>query len=150
MIDENDRQILRHLQRDATVSMDTLAAELSLSGNAVWRRVKRLQKDGYITRRVALLDAAKVDLDLTVFVAVRTNDHSDTWLDSFARATRAIPEVMEFYRLAGDTDYLVKLMVRDVADYDRVYRLLISAVPISDVSASFAMETLKYETALPV
>ncbi len=150
MIDENDRQILRHLQRDATVSMDKLAAELSLSGNAVWRRVKRLQKDGFITRRVALLDAAKVDLDLTVFVAVRTNDHSDAWLDSFASATRAIPEVMEFYRLAGDTDYLVKLVVRDVADYDRVYRLLISAVPISDVSASFAMETLKYETALPV
>ncbi len=150
MIDENDRQILRHLQRDATVSMETLAAELSLSGNAVWRRVKRLQTGGFITRRVALLDAAKVDLDLTVFVAVRTNDHSDAWLDSFARATRAIPEVMEFYRLAGDTDYLVKLAVRDVADYDRVYRLLISAVPISDVSASFAMETLKYETALPV
>ncbi len=130
--------------------MEALASSLSMSGNAIWRRVRRLQHDGVIERRVALVNPAKVGLDLTVFVTVRTTDHSSEWLDQFAAATRTIPEIVEFYRLAGDTDYLIKLMVRDVADYDRVYKKLIGCVPIADVSASFAMETIKNETALPV
>ena len=148
--DENDRRILRLLQRDATQSLETLAAKLSLSTNACWRRIKRMQETGIITARVALVDPEKVGLGMTVFVAVRTQDHSAEWLSAFGKATSAIPEVTEFYRLAGDTDYMIKLVVRDVGDYDRVYKKLISAVPIADVSASFAMETLKNETAIPV
>lgn len=149
-IDENDRRILRVLQHDATVSLEVLAGQLSLSTNACWRRVKRMQQAGIIAKRVVLVKPEKVGLGMTVFVAVRTNDHSEAWLRRFAEATRALPEVVEFYRLAGDTDYMVKLLVRDVADYDRVYKKLIDAVPIADVSASFAMETLKYETAVPL
>ncbi|OBX17882.1 transcriptional regulator [Erythrobacter sp. QSSC1-22B] len=149
-MDENDRAILRLLQNDVTLSMEALAARLSMSANTVWRRIKRLQTDGVIARRVALVDPAKVGLDLTVFVTVRTTDHSSEWLEQFGSATQAMPEIMEFYRLAGDTDYLIKLMIRDVADYDRVYKKLIASVPIADVTASFAMETIKNQTALPV
>lgn len=149
-IDESDRRILRMLQQDASVSLEAVAVELSLSTNACWRRVKRLQENGIITRRVALVDPEKVGLGLTVFVTVRTNDHSDTWLEQFSDTARKVPEIVEFYRLAGDADYLMKLLVRDVADYDRVYKTLISSVPIADVTASFAMEAIKNETAVPI
>jgi len=149
-IDENDRQILRLLQRDATLSLEAIAAQLSLSTNACWRRVRRLQETGIISRRVALVDPEKVGLGLTVFVAIRTNDHSEGWLRQFSSAAHGVPEIVEFYRLAGDIDYMMKLLVRDVADYDRVYKKLTDAVSITDVSASFAMETIKNETAVPI
>ena len=149
-IDENDRNILKALQRDASLSLENLAAQLSLSTNACWRRIKRLEADGIIARRVAIVDPEAVGLNMTVFVAVRTSDHSDKWLTKFAAAASSIEEVVEFYRMAGEVDYLLKLLVRDVADYDRVYKKLIKAVPLSDVSASFAMERIKYETAVPV
>ncbi|MCB2082948.1 MAG: Lrp/AsnC family transcriptional regulator [Sphingomonadaceae bacterium] len=149
-IDENDRRILRALQTDATRSLEVLADMLSLSTNAVWRRIKRLEAAGVIARRVALIDPEKVGLGMTVFVGVKTSDHSEEWLEQFARASTALPEVVEIYRLAGETDYMLKLLVRDVADYDRVYRKLIDAVKMSDVSASFAMEKLKFDTAVPI
>jgi len=148
--DENDRKILTILQQDATVSLEKLAGILSLSTNACWRRVKRLEADKVIERRVALVSPEAVGLNVTVFVSVKTDDHSGAWLTNFAEATAAIAEVVEFYRMAGDTDYLLKLLVRDVGDYDRVYKKLIEAAPLSDVSASFAMERIKCETAIPI
>ena len=149
-IDDNDRNILRALQRDASVSLENLAARINLSTNACWRRIKRMEADGIISRRVVIVEPEAVGLGMTVFVAVRTNDHSDVWLKEFAGAASAVEEVVEFYRMAGEVDYMLKLLVRDVADYDRVYKKLIKAVPLSDVSASFAMERIKYETAVPV
>ena len=150
LFDENDRNILKQLQRDASMSLEKLAEKLSLSTNNVWRRVKRLEESGVIMKRVAIVSPESVGLNMTVMVAVKTSDHSDTWLEKFQHAASAIEEVTEFYRMAGDVDYLLKIMVRDVADYDRVYKKLIAAVPLSDVSASFAMERIKYETAIPI
>jgi len=115
--DGNDRKILTILQQDATISLEKLAAELSLSTNACWRRVKRLESDNVIERRVALVSPEAVGLNVTVFVSVKTDDHSGKWLKGFAEATASIAEVVEFYRMAGDTDYLLKLLVRDVGDY---------------------------------
>lgn len=150
MIDETDRQILRHLQHDATISLEVIAEQLSVSVNTCWRRVKRLEEAGILTKRVALCDPDKVGLGQTVFVAVRTSEHSAKWLDTFARTVEAIPEVVEFYRMAGDVDYLLKIVVASVADYDRVYKSLISRINVSDVSATFAMECMKNTTELPV
>ncbi|MEO1220874.1 MAG: Lrp/AsnC family transcriptional regulator [Pseudomonadota bacterium] len=149
-MDSNDRAILKALQKDASISLEALAGELSLSTNACWRRVKKLEARGVIERRVALVSPESVGLNVTVFVSVKTDDHSAEWLEKFAKATASIAEVVEFYRMAGDVDYLLKLLVRDVADYDRVYKKLIAAAALSDVSASFAMERIKYETAMPI
>ena len=148
--DENDRAILRVLQVDATRSLDSIAGDLGLSLNTVWRRVRRLEEEGVLERRVALVDNERVGLPLTVFVAIRTDEHSAEWSESFRRAVEAIPEIVEFYRLAGDVDYILKMMVADVAHYDRVYQRLIAGLKISDVSASFAMEKLKFTTELPL
>lgn len=150
MIDETDRRLLRLLQADSTLSLEALGERLSISANSCWRRIKRLEGDKVITRRVALVDPEKVGLGLTVFVWIRTSQHSEKWSRTFADAAAALPEVLEFYRLAGEIDYMLKLQVRDVADYDRVYRKLIAAVPIADVSASIAMEAIKNQTAVPL
>lgn len=149
-IDETDRVILSLLQRDASVSLESLAAAASISVNTCWRRVKRLEEAGILARRVALIDPEKVGLGQTVFVAIRTRDHSAAWLGRFAEVVGAVPEVVEFYRMAGDVDYLLKIQVRSVADYDRVYKSLISRVELADVSATFAMECLKNTTELPL
>ncbi len=146
----NDIAILEILQRDATQSLDAIAAEIGVSTNTCWRRVKRLEEAGVLQRRVALVDNAKVGLPLTVFVSVRTDDHSRAWADAFTQAVSRIPQIVEFYRLAGDVDYIMKMMVGSVADYDRVYQRLIADIRLSDVSASFAMEQLKWTTELPV
>jgi Lrp/AsnC family transcriptional regulator len=148
--DETDKALLRALQRDSTTSLETLADMVSVSLNTCWRRVKRLEETGAIRARVALVDPDVLGLRQPVFVAVRTSDHSPAWLEKFASAVRAVPEVVEFYRMAGDVDYLLKLMVADVRDYDRVYRKLIASVEIADVSATFAMECIKNTTELPV
>jgi Lrp/AsnC family transcriptional regulator len=149
-IDDADRRLLRILQEDASCSMEELAQRASMSANTAWRRTRRLEEAGVIARRVVLLDPQKVGAGVTVFVAVRTNDHSDEWLEGFARAVRLIPEVIEFYRMAGETDYLLKIAVASITDYDRVYRKLIRSAKLSDVSSSFAMETIKHTTALPL
>ena len=149
-LDEADKKLLRLVQEDASLSLDEIARRTAMSTNTAWRRLKRLEDEGVLLRRVALVDPARVGAGVTVFVAVRTNDHSDEWLEGFARAVRTIPEVVEFYRMAGETDYLLKLAVASIADYDRVYRKLIRSARLHDVSSTFAMETIKYTTALPI
>ncbi len=121
-----------------------------LSQNACWRRIKRLEEEGVIVKRVALLDPEKLGVGVTVFVSVRAGEHLEKWLETFASAVRKMPEVVEFYRMTGDVDYLLKLQVANIAAYDRVYKSLIKAAPITDVSAAFAMEELKRSTALPL
>jgi len=149
-IDRTDARILTALQNDAGQAIAELAEAVGLSSNACWRRVKRLEELGVIQGRVALLDPVKLGLGVTVFVSVRTNEHNDDWLQQFAEAVAQIPEVVEFYRMSGDIDYLLKLVVADIAHYDRVYKRLIKSVRLTDVSSSFAMEQMKYTTALPV
>lgn len=150
VLDAIDRRILRELQKDATIAIADLALRVGLSQTPCWKRIKRLTDAGVITKRVALLDRTKLDLGLAVFVSVRTNRHDQEWLDAFAGAAAAMPEVVEFYRLSGDTDYLLKVLVKDIAAYDAFYRRLIAAVPLSDVSSAFAMEQIKSTTAVPV
>ena len=150
VLDPIDRRILRELQRDATVPIADLALHVGLSQTPCWTRVKRLTDAGVITRRVALLAREKLDLALVVFVSIKTSHHDQEWLDAFAKAASGMPEVVEFYRLSGDTDYLLKVLVKDIAAYDAFYKRLIAAVPLSDVSSAFAMEQIKYTTALPV
>lgn len=149
-LDRLDRTILHQLQVDASLTNAELAERIGLSANACWRRVKRLQDEGVIAATVALLDRAALKLPVTVFVSVRTTEHNDRWLRQFASGVAAVPEVMEFYRMSGDVDYLLKVVVGDIADYDRVYKKLIALAPLSDVSSSFAMECIKSTTALPV
>lgn len=149
-IDDTDIQILEILQTDATRSLDSISDSVGVSVNTCWRRIQRLEERGIVEGRVALVNNERVGLPLTVFVSVRTDDHSKVWSEQFAKSVSSIPEIVEFYRLAGDVDYVMKMMVRDVADYDRVYQRLISKVKISDVSASFAMEKLKFTTVLPL
>ncbi|MEX1251656.1 MAG: Lrp/AsnC family transcriptional regulator [Hyphomonas sp.] len=149
-VDYTDRLLLRALQADASESLETLAARASISVNTCWRRVKRLEEAGIVQKRVALIDPERVGLGQTVFVAIRTREHSAGWVERFAKAVRAIPEVVEFYRMAGDVDYLLKVQVASVQDYDRVYRTLISRIDLADVSATFAMECIKNTTELPL
>lgn len=149
-LDEIDRRILDAVQEDATIQLADLAKRAGLSPTPCWRRVKNLEEAGVIRRRVALLDREKLNLGVTVFVAIRTNQHNPDWLERFARAVLEIPEVVEFYRMSGDVDYLLRVVVPDIAAYDEVYRRLIKRIDIYDVSSSFAMEEIKYTTALPV
>lgn len=149
-LDTTDRAILAALQSDASQSLDSIAVGLNVSLNTVWRRVRRLETESIIEKRVALIDNEKIGLPLTAFVQVRTDDHSSEWSAKFAAAVDGIPEIVEFYRLAGDVDYILKILIASVSDYDRVYQELIAKVRISDVSASFAMEKLKFTTELPL
>lgn len=149
-IDTVDARILRELQRDAAVPVAEIADRVGLSLNACWRRIKQLEGSGIIRARVALLDQEKAGLKLTAFVAIRTNQHNDKWLKQFSAGVKHIPEVVEFYRISGDIDYLLKILVRDMEDYDRVYKKLIGVAPLSDVSASFSMERIKCTTEIPI
>jgi Lrp/AsnC family transcriptional regulator len=150
MLDAIDRKILRQLQRDATIPVAELASAVGLSQTPCWKRVKRLEADGYITARVALVDREKLELGVTVFVGVRTNQHDEDWLAAFAAAIKAVPEVVEFYRMSGEVDYLLKIVCADIADYDRIYKKLIRGAKLFDVSSSFAMERIKSTTELPI
>ena len=149
-LDPHDVRLLAVLQEDATLSINEMAERINLSPNACWKRVKRLEAEGYILKRVALLDAQKLGAGVTVFVSVRAAEHSDQWLSDFALAVRKLPEVVEFYRMSGDTDYLLKLQVADIAAYDVVYQKLIRSVRLSDVSSAFAMEEMKHTTCIPL
>ncbi|MGK6321681.1 Lrp/AsnC family transcriptional regulator [Sphingomonas sp. DT-51] len=150
VLDPTDRRLLALLQDDATLAIADLAERVGLSPTPCWKRVKRLERGGLIRGRVALLDRAALGLDVTVFVAVRTTQHSDEWLQTFAEGVARIPEVVEFYRMSGEVDYLLKVVARDIADYDRIYRKLIRVAPLHDVSSSFAMQEIKSTTALPL
>ena len=149
-VDNFDLAILAALQEDSDQPAAKVAERVSLSANACWRRIKRLEEEGYIRKRVALLDAAKLGAGVTVFVTLRAAEHSDDWLDALTSAVRRLPEVVEFYRMSGDVDYLLKIQVADIAAYDRVYKRLIRAVRLSDVSSAFAIEELKHTTAIPL
>ena len=149
-MDSIDRKILHLLQRDSTISVERLSDAVGLSPSPCWRRVQRLEQAGVIRGRVALLDPDRMGVGTTVFVSVRTTRHDMAWSERFCRAVADIPEVIEFYRMSGQFDYLVKLVVPDIPAYDRVYKRLISIAELSDVSGSFAMERIKYTTALPV
>ena len=148
--DPIDIRILDRLQRDATDTVSELADLVGLSSNACWRRIKMLETAGVIRQRVALLDVTKLNLGTTVFVSIRTNQHSEAWLKGFSEAVSAIPEVVEFYRMSGKVDYLLKIVVSDIPHYDRVYRKLIRLMSLYDVSSNFAMEQLKCTTVLPL
>jgi Lrp/AsnC family transcriptional regulator len=149
-LDELDRKILAELQRDATLSVDMLSERIGLSRNACWRRLRRLDDDGFITGRVALVDADKVELGLSVFILVRTSHHDPEWLAKFRSAVVSFPEITGVYRMSGDLDYVLRARVSDVKAYDRLYQRLIAKVPLSDVSASFVMEEIKETTVVPV
>ncbi len=149
-MDRIDRNILACLQDDATVAVAELAERVGLSTTPCWRRIQNLERSGVIRRRVALLDAKALNVGVTVFVRLRTSQHSYAWLENFADKVAAIDEVVEFYRMSGDVDYLLKIVVPDIASYDAVYKRLIKAAEFSDVSSSFAMEEIKYTTALPL
>lgn len=149
-LDTFDVHILGLLQESAEISVAEVAETVHLSHNACWRRIKRLEAEGYIKRRVALLDPVKLGVGVTVFVSVRVAEHSEEWLEAFAAAVRSIPEVVEFYRMTGDVDYLVKLQIANIAAYDKVYKRLIKSVRLVDVSSAFAMEELKHTTAIPL
>lgn len=149
-MDKKDRMILASLQADARMAICDIADQVSLSTTACWKRIQRLQEQGYIRQQVCLLDSARLGLGVTVFVSVKTSHHDLQWLRKFALGVRDLPEVMEFYRMSGDTDYLLKVVVPDIAGFDRVYKKLIQIAELFDVSSTFAMEEIKYTTALPL
>lgn len=149
-LDSYDIRILEELQADASRSIAKIGEEVNLSQNACWRRIRRLEDEGYISGRVVLVDPERVGFGIMLFVTVRVVEHSEEYLAKFAKVVSAMPEVVEFYRLSGDLDYLLKIRVGDISGYDRLYRKLITAVRLSEVSASFAMEAIKATTAIPV
>ena len=145
-MDAIDRKILMALQKDATISVADLAAKAGLSQTPCWKRVQRLEASGVIKKRVAILSPEKVGLGLTVFVQIEAGDHSDVWLNRFATTLSAMPEVMEIYRMAGDVDYMLRVVVADMAAYDAFYKKMISAIPLRNVTSRFAMEQIKSTT----
>lgn len=149
-MDRLDRKILRLLQEDATLAVADIAKKVGLSTTPCWRRIQKLEEDGIIRKRVAILDPAKINARVTVFVSIRTNSHSNEWLKRFSEVIQEFPEVIEFYRMSGDIDYLLRVAVPDIAAYDAFYKRLINRIEIRDVSSSFAMEQIKYTTELPL
>jgi Lrp/AsnC family transcriptional regulator len=149
-LDAFDLQILALLQQDATTPLTELAEAVGLSPTPCWRRVQKLEAAGYIHRRVALLDRDKLKAGVTVFIAVKTSRHSMEWLERFHSAVHDLPEIVDFYRMSGEIDYLLKAYVSDIAAYDALYKKLISRIDLSDVTSMFAMEELKSTTAIPL
>ncbi len=149
-MDAIDRKILAVVQQDASLSVAEIGQRVGLSSTPCWKRLQRLEAEGVITRRVALVDPEKVGLGITVFVSVETGDHSREWLTRFAEVVGAMPEVMEFYRMAGDVDYMLRVVVPDIQGYDVFYKQLIATVPLKNVTSRFAMERIKSTTALPI
>jgi Lrp/AsnC family transcriptional regulator len=148
-LDNFDLKIQDFMQRDASLSVGDIADRVALSKTACWRRIQKLEQAGIIRGRVALLDAIALNLGLTVYVSVRTNQHNETWANQFREVIETIPDVLEVYRMSGDLDYLIKAVVSDMEGYDRLYKKLIEA-DLFDVSSSFVMETIKQTTALPL
>jgi Lrp/AsnC family transcriptional regulator len=149
-MDAIDRKILAVLQEDASLSVADIGSKVGLSSTPCWKRIQRLEADGIIQKRVALVDQDRIGLGVTVFVSIETGDHSQDWLERFAKVVGAMPEVMEFYRMAGDVDYMLRVVVPDIASYDAFYQKLIGSVPLTNVTSRFAMEKIKSTTSLPV
>lgn len=149
-MDRKDKAILEALQQDARLTVGELAEKVGLSKSACWRRVQALEDEGIIGAQVTLLDQRKLGLDLTVYSAIRTHEHTAEWFSGFHQMVTAMPNVMEVHRLSGDIDYLIRAVVPDMRSYDEMYKEMISKVDLYDVSSSFSMETIKYTTALPL
>lgn len=149
-MDDIGLKIINCLQKDAMMPIAEVAANAGLSISPCWRRVQQLIDDGTIIRRVALINAERINVGVNVFVSIRTNQHSEEWANKFCRAAAQIPEVVEFYRMSGRVDYLMRIVVPNIAAYDEVYKRLIKTADLYDVTSSFAMETIKYTTALPL
>jgi Lrp/AsnC family transcriptional regulator len=149
-MDAIDRKILAVVQEDASLSVAEIGQRAGLSSTPCWKRLQRLEADGVIMRRVALIDPEKIGLGITVFVSIETGDHSQDWLKRFAETVGGMPEVMEFYRMAGDVDYMLRVVVPDIQGYDGFYKKLIATVPLKNVTSRFAMERIKSTTALPI
>jgi Lrp/AsnC family transcriptional regulator len=149
-MDKLDKRILDLIQKDGSLTAADIAERVGLSKAPCWRRIRKLQEDGVIKKIVGLLDAHALNVGTTVFVTIKTASHSAAWFEKFVRAVRDIPEVTEIYRMSGDVDYLMRIVVPDIDAYDVVYKQLIAAVEFRDVSASFALETIKCTTALPL
>lgn len=149
-MDKLDREILRCLQQDATQSVADIAAKIGLSTTPCWRRIQLLEGKGIIEKRVALVNATSVGLNMTVFVQVKAAKHDSVWLKKFAEHAQSIEQIVEFYRMSGEYDYMLKVVVADMPAFDVFYKKLVGGIDLSDVTSSFAMEQIKYTTALPV
>ena len=146
-MDRIDKEILRLLQADGSMAIAVIADKVGLSQTPCWKRIRKLENTGVIEKRVALLNPEKIGLGITVFVSVQSPDHSEDWLARFAETVAAMPEVMEFYRMAGDVDYMLRVVVSDMSAYDGFYKRLIGGVSLKTVTSRFAMERIKSETA---
>jgi Lrp/AsnC family transcriptional regulator len=149
-MDSKDKRILELLQQNALYTASELADEVGLTTTPCWRRIQKLEEQGYIKARVALLDRQKMNVGITVFVGVRTGQHSRDWMDGFIKAINDTPEIVEAHRLSGDTDYLLRIVVPSIEEYDRLYQRLIRELEFLDLSSSFSMEELKSTTSIPV
>ncbi|MEZ9230832.1 Lrp/AsnC family transcriptional regulator [Vibrio amylolyticus] len=150
-IDEIDKRLLRKLQIDSTISLNDLAESVNLTSTPCWKRLKKLEDAGVIEKRVAILNPESLGLSFTAFVMIKTSDHSHEWYSHFVETASDFPEVMEFYRMAGEYDYMLKVLVKDMKCFDEFYKKLVNSVDgISNVTSTFAMEPLKYTTALPI
>ncbi|OMH34796.1 Lrp/AsnC family transcriptional regulator [Motiliproteus sp. MSK22-1] len=150
-MDSIDKRILRILQQDSTLSLNEIAEQVNLSSTPCWKRIKRLEQQGVIKSRVALLDAAKLELGVSVFVHIKTQYHDSAWLENFTETVNALDEVVESYRMAGEWDYLLRVVVKDIAAFDLFYKKLVNRVNgLTDVTSSFSMEEIKFTTELPI
>ncbi len=149
-MDAVDCKILNLLQTDASLTVKEIASQVHLSVTPCWKRIRKLEEEGLIRARVALLDPARVNANVTVFVAIKTDQHTTEWLERFSRAVRDMPEVMEIYRMSGEVDYLMRVAVSSIEAYDRFYKKLVDRIELANVTSSFAMERMKYTTALPI
>ena len=149
-MDNMDLKILRVLQEDSSLSVTEVAQRVGLSTSPCWKRINKLQADGIILRHEAILDAAKLGLGLTVFMMIKTGEHSGPWLEKFAKFVKAMPEVQEFHRMAGEVDYLLKIVVADMQQFDDFYKKMVEETTLTDVTSSFSMEIIKHTNALPI
>jgi Lrp/AsnC family transcriptional regulator len=149
-MDEMDLSILRVLQKDNSLTVTEIAKQVGLSASPCWKRINRLEKEGIIKNQVAVLDGRQLGLSLTVFMSIRTGEHSGDWLKSFAKFIKVMPEVQEFHRMAGEVDYLLKIVVPDMDHFDKFYKNMVEKTSLNDVTSSFSMETIKNTTALPI
>lgn len=150
LIDRFDLKILEQLQRDDSLSIAQLAEGVGLSVTPCWRRIQKLEKDGIIEKRIAVLNPEKLNLSLTVFVMVKTDKHNQAWLDTFQETVKSFPEIVEVNRLAGEYDYLLKVITRNNQSYDAFYKRLIAKIELSNVTSCFSMEQVKKTTELPL
>ena len=149
-MDEMDLRILRILQDDSRLSISQIGRRVGLSPSPCWKRIKRMEKEGIIKGQTAVLDAQRLGLGLIVFVSIKTGEHSSDWLKNFSKTVVEMPEVIEFYRMAGDVDYMLKVLVRDMSAFDNFYKRLIGNNVLSDVTSRFSIETIKETSSLPI